>query len=331
MGTMSNQKNTVKSNTSVAYTTDSEFSGTVEVPSITKLLNRKSLKVSQPPARPPQEPTKTITNLFKRPEPRPSKIPAELSPPEIITKQSADPVPDDAPITLDPGFHRAPVQSAVFSDHGSMVIDVEELRGRTQTATTAPEIQKTPEPQKSVPVATPAVQAVKAGPRGRAGSPLIVWDLGKLKRSSDPLGKALAHLMESGAKSALFLTIAPPPPGSPVPHFFGTAAVTPSTRQPIWTGLKWDPTLIPEMWNHFVRAGFVELPPPGTMTSVESARNVVRGAFGCVSSEWLTLIRIGPQNSCRGVAALISEHTLAGAAAQVQSLLTSMPKVKKAA
>jgi hypothetical protein len=134
----------------------------------------------------------------------------------------------------------------------------------------------------------------------------------------------LANLLEKGAISALFLAITPPPAGSPVPHFLGTAAAfaptgaaTSKTKLELWSGLKWDPTVVPELWNYFVRAGFVELSPPGTMTNVASTRNVVRAAFGCAPDEWLTLVSAGTPNACRGVLAILSkaslQHVLAGA------------------
>jgi hypothetical protein len=78
-----------------------------------------------------------------------------------------------------------------------------------------------------------------------------------------------------------------------------------------------------------VRNGAVEIPPPGTMTNMESSRNVVRSAFGCASMEWLTLVRVGPQNSCRGVLALVSNQSIFQAIEASKAWLSAKPEPKK--
>lgn len=139
---------------------------------------------------------------------------------------------------------------------------------------------------------------------------LAMWELSKLKHGSDPLGKALVYLFEKGATNALFLSISPPPQGSTVPLFLSSAALEPKERKTLWIGLQWDPRVVPEVWNFFLKTGVVEFAPPGTMTNVMSNRNVIRGAFGVEQDEWLSLLRVGELSACRGVAAIISKSSL---------------------
>jgi hypothetical protein len=139
---------------------------------------------------------------------------------------------------------------------------------------------------------------------------LIVWEPNRIATGSDPLGQGIYKMLQRGAKSALFMTIIPPQANEPVPHFLSTAAVLGKEKHGIWRGLKWNPAIVPEMWNYFIRAGQVELSPPGNLTNQSSNRNVVRSAFGIQPNEWLLLVRAGPPNACRGVVGIISEQSL---------------------
>lgn len=140
---------------------------------------------------------------------------------------------------------------------------------------------------------------------------LNFWSEKTLKSGIDPLARGLSSLLGKGVKGGLFLAPTKPPAGSPVPHFVASAYFGGKDRLSVWSGLRWDPAIVPEIWNHFVKAGFIDLPPPGTTTNQLSTRNLLRGAFAIQSQEWLTLIRVGPPNSCRGVLALLSDKTLA--------------------
>ncbi|MEK6704837.1 MAG: hypothetical protein AABZ06_03535 [Bdellovibrionota bacterium] len=160
---------------------------------------------------------------------------------------------------------------------------------------------------------------------------LILWEKDTLLRGSDPIGKGLISLIEKGATSSLFLTISPPKPNSPVPHFISTAALNPGDRSSIWEGLCWDPMISPELWNYFTKAGFAELSPPGTATNLQSTRNLMRAAFGIMPDEWLLLIRTGPLNACRGILAVVSEKSLISDLVAVLPLLVSPLHRKNAA
>jgi hypothetical protein len=124
------------------------------------------------------------------------------------------------------------------------------------------------------------------------------------------LAKGLENLFGKGAVSALFLSLTPPPAGARAPHFSATALSGDVSRKVVWTGLKWDPSVVPAAWNYFIKVGYVELAPPGANTDQMSQRNVLRAAFGIQPNEWLLLIQIGPQNACRGALAVITKRSI---------------------
>lgn len=183
----------------------------------------------------------------------------------------------------------------------------------------APESAAEPEPRA-------AIRARHSRRAKQSLKDLIVWDLAQLRAGADPLGKGLAQLFQKGgAHAALFLGIQPPPPGSPAPVFDAAAVVTPGKKTDVWRGLRWDPTVVPDLWNIFVKLGQVELSPPGTRTYVKSNRNVVRGAFGIQQDEWITLVRAGPVNGCRGIIAIVSRGSVLSLLEKARPLLGAAP------
>ncbi len=158
---------------------------------------------------------------------------------------------------------------------------------------------------------------------------LLRWDAQSFSKSPDPLARALSVLIQKGVTAGVFLAIQPPPPGEALPRFFSTSAFADLARLRVWRGLIWDPTLLPDLWREFAQTGLVELPPPGANTTLMSARNVVRSAFGVESEEWITLLRVGPSEACRGVLALISSHTLAETLGLVLPLVQASVRKRK--
>ena len=134
---------------------------------------------------------------------------------------------------------------------------------------------------------------------------------------------------KGGVTNAVFLKITPPMGGATLPSFLSSAAVQPQDKYQLWTGMKWDPTVSPEAWNQLLKVGYVEFPPPGTYTNLQSVRNVARAAFGLVGEEWLTLIRVGSPTSCRGILSLISPKSLAVTIPQVMPILQETPSGMK--
>ena len=142
----------------------------------------------------------------------------------------------------------------------------------------------------------------------------IVWTIEQLRSGADPLGKGLAILIEKGATSALFLSIAPPPPGARVPLFTSTAAaLADKNRLSTWTGLRWDPALVPDVWNTLLKQGYMEL----LSKTDRPIHATLRLSFGAAPNEVLVLIRVGPVNACRGLLAVIA----------TRSMLLEIPKI----
>ncbi len=256
-----------------SFTVDAEMTGNT-MPSVSKLLNRKRFEKSKASA------------------PLPKDIPAglSLSPPEEISISSTSGV--------------------------SGVVLVPDAAVQMQSSSPPPP------PQRAVPAEIPVesdgptrLQVKPVGNRSerRGQARIIAWTLQQLQNGGDPMGKGLAFLLAKGAQHAVFLAVQTSAGGG-TPVFKASACVTEDrSRLVLWTGLTWDPKLIPEVWAHFVKNGWLEFPPPGTMTQAQSTRNVLRAAFGISGQEWLTLMRVGPSNACRGVIALVSPNTLTAA------------------
>lgn len=168
----------------------------------------------------------------------------------------------------------------------------------------------------------------KPSRRAHQPQPLLSWKVSELRSGSDPLGQAIASL--SGLSQALFLAVKPIAQ-SKTPDFVATAAVNAGSHGAIWEGLHWDPTVFPEIWSQLVNAGFVELPPPGTMTHLQSARNVSRAAFDISNSDTLTIVRAGTPQQWRGIVLLVSRQSLINAMRQASSLFFALPQSKKSA
>ncbi|MCM2322475.1 MAG: hypothetical protein NDJ90_04355 [Oligoflexia bacterium] len=240
-----------------------------EMPSITKLLNRKKLD-AKPPAAPPSRATKL--------PPKP-----EISKGADFTRPA---LPESVP--------EAPLEASAAS-----------------------------------PNFTPAsIHRVSRSKRRQAASPLIQWHLSQLQNGKDPLGLGIAYLLDHGATAALFLAFRPE---GTVNRFIATAYTGATTKLTLWNGLQWDPSIAPSLWNYFVKSGYLELPPPGTTTNQMSDRNVIRAAFGVQGTEWLLLLRAGPNESCRGVVAILSPKSLLAKVDAALKLLSAKSPAAKTA
>jgi hypothetical protein len=301
---------------SATFTVDHTKSTSVTMPSISRLLNRKSFSNPNPKSQATSLHKETEITVSKSVPPpftgsrKMERPKLEPQPPEF-TKSSATAssslVPSEFPKT-------EPTQQT-----GVQLIEVPRL-GILPSEPVATEILTPELLATEVDLSPPAVPAqslpqlkIQPAPK-RAPSPeipkLMTWDLSLLQSGQDPLGKGLASLFQKGAKCGLFLAIQPPPEGSKVPHFLSTSSIQEKQRIELWTGLRWDPTEVPEVWNQLVKAGNVEFAPPGTFTHLHSNRNVIRSGFGITQNEWLLLIRVGPPNACRGIVAVISHQSL---------------------
>jgi hypothetical protein len=173
-----------------------------------------------------------------------------------------------------------------------------------------------PEPEEEKP--QPAVRlVVKNSERRRSPSEgaLGRWDLRKLKASKDPMEQAILKLQSKGIGNILYLSREE---GSTTPLFQAKSGVSDKNKIALWTGLKWNPELTPELWPQFNRMGIVQLSP---QDDSNSARHMVRTAFGATSQEWLTLIRVGSAQDCRGALALFSSANIKSLVEEIIPLL----------
>lgn len=314
---------TEKTDTGITFTVDSENTGLTEMPSITRLLNRKKLNKSN---------TYKETPAEKKPPSPPPTPPQKTPPPPAIEEQLFDLEPEAKP--EDPPENPkkdSPDEINLSDPSGGFEIELSGSDSSPQeTPPPTPQVPKKedlkselkpspPAPSESTPVLKKApIKPKETGLKKR----LILWDKNLLEKNPDPLAKGLVQLLKNGVNGVVFLAIVAPPEGSPVPHFVGTAAHASPDRLSLWNGIHWDPTVVPDLWNKFVNLGIAELGPPGSETLKTSNRNVVRAAFGVNSDEWLTLVRTGPQHACRGVLALISNDSVQSAIQAALPLLT---------
>ena len=314
---------------SAAFTLDNDEATGSTMPSVTRLLDRKKLvitesstsqeaKQKQPVSSPPPvtetPPAPAVVSL-----PKFNYAPTQLPVAPVAPAAAATPTAPKAPVAAKPVAKKQSAREITLStDDGSMQIEgrsellhqcAPTIETRKPNSTQAKDDSQTmvlrepPAAAKPQPVARRAERRVIA-------SKLLLWHPKLLKEGKDPLGKGIVAMLDRGASSALFLAITAPPANCPVPHFVGTAAVMPQEKLAIWTGVKWDPTVAPEIWNQFIKNGYVELSPPGTLTNMKSNRNIGRAAFGIRKDEWLLLVRVGPANSCRGLLAIVSRKSL---------------------
>ena len=171
--------------------------------------------------------------------------------------------------------------------------------------------------------------------RASSLKPLIQWSLETLRQSPDPLAQGLLDLIQNGAQKALFLIQAQNPDSQRVPIFTYSAAFQAQEKTQLWTGLQWDPRLVPDYWSQMIRKGYFELDPSGPETVVTSGRNVTRGAFGLDDHEWLTVMNVGPKEACRGLLAVVSLQSLSAVLPQalekIQAAPEGTPSIKKSA
>lgn len=279
---------------SKGFDTDSENTGS-DMPSITRLLQRKKLGLSS-------------KNSPKASEsPPPVKEEEKSKPTEITLSHLPEGEEEDRTVMI----------SGSNLNATNPVILSKTAPAPTPTPPPAP----TPVPPPPPVAAAESAPQVKQSRRSRSKAPvteLLLWEEKMLKAGKDPLAKAITIFLGKGVKSVLFLSITTIA-DSQVPHFVATAAVNPGDKHEIWSGLKWNPQIVPELWNILLQSGFTELAPPGTVTNQQSNRNIMRAALGVSSSETLLLVRVGSKNAYRGIVAFVSD----------KSMLTSLALVIK--
>jgi hypothetical protein len=344
---MASNENNPKKNSGESddpFTIGGDDSDSGEMPSLTKLLDRKSLNLSskptppKPPSPPPQASAPVTPPPFTpppkpmakpptpppaaKPQAKPPQVPPKAAPP---VKAPPAPPPVSAPVTTPeaappstPSEYSAPLEIEIsFEDSPASNSDTADI----PLPARAPELPEAPAVHAKV---QPAIR--KSVKKEQAHQQLNLWTVDTLKSSSDPLGKGILMMIEKGAISALYLSVVAAADRAHPPTFSSSATVNPDTKLNLWTGLTWNPTFVPEAWNTFTQAGMLELAPPETRTNAQSFRNVIRTAFGIQSGEWLLLVRAGPAKGVRGVIAFISTKSIAAELSKALPLLSAAMK-----
>jgi hypothetical protein len=276
-----------------------------------------SSKVTKRPPPPPPPLNDPDAETHKQPTAKPARPVMHRAPAEptaSMPKQPSAPRAPTAPAA--PTAPRAPAAPA-----------------RAPAPPSIPMTPPIPGTPGTAPHAPSTVQPAAQRGRRDAPRPPTTWTMQMLKGGPDPLGKGLSILLDKGAGSALFLAITPPPPGAKIPHFAAAAAAQGTPEQiRIWTGLRWDPAVVPQVWNALLKSGFVEFHPPGNVTNADSRRNTIRAAFGLGGEQILTLVRVGPVAACRGILAIYSGRSLLLELGPILTLFnTPLPLLQKAA
>ena len=149
---------------------------------------------------------------------------------------------------------------------------------------------------------------------------MSVWPATGMATHAHPVVPHLAGLFEHGTTSALIFSLQ----GGTVYRISGL--IEPKKREGVWSGMRWDVSWLPDLWKNLSRTGSIELSPPpfGKLNNPSSSRNVLRGAFGVSTDEWLTLVQIGSGESCQGIVALTSKKSLQPALDTAKSRLKNI-------
>jgi hypothetical protein len=179
----------------------------------------------------------------------------------------------------------------------------EDTKSRSSLRLVPQEASPPPPPTDGPTMITPSKGlGVQKSARRTKNKPLSDWDLTRLKSREDPLAQGIFSLFnKAGASSGLFLTIEPQR-GNELPLFVATAAVKAGTQLASWTGLTWSPGLFPELWRTLLERGSAEFQP--------DSRNTHRAVFDASPTQWLTFIRVGTPQKCRGLLVVLSRGSL---------------------
>lgn len=179
--------------------------------------------------------------------------------------------------------------------------------------------------------ALPSIQPSKRNRAKKAATVLARWKRESLSNSSDPIGRAASILLPAGATDLLFLSRHPLAKGDS----FSVVATAAFTDNPqfiaCWSGLKWAPDVVPELWKELISKGVVQLAPPGEKTLPSSERNVIRAAFGVRQEDWMIVLRSGTAEQARGILVVLSKGNLMEKMREVLPLLSLEPSSSKSA
>ncbi len=280
------------------FTVDSENSGVVEMPSITTLLDRKT--------------GSRLIKMRKEKEAEKTRVLNSPPPPSPPNTEKTNKIQAPKPTSVAPAIEEG-IQIGLDSDAPNGIQFSYSGQTASATADESPKSEgKTGATRvlTSQPLVPPLVQRSKKSAGSQALKDLVKWELKTIQSGKDPIFLALQKILKGGGRYCLFLNVKIADPKAVKIVFEASAGLGEAEHLRLWKGMKWNPHVVAELWNHFVKHGASELSPPGTVTHLASSRNVVRSVFGAKREEWLTLFRVGPAESCRGILAILSKNSL---------------------
>ncbi|MBN20715.1 MAG: hypothetical protein CL678_05440 [Bdellovibrionaceae bacterium] len=327
---------------------DSEVTGINAIPSVTQLLNRKKLEIANTSKQTSEatESQESLSSETKKneisPPPPPisfefedQKAPAPPVPPPFSPSKIPPPPP---PTKKSESIDEATNQDFLHQDKEELppielgdptLHELEMTQSQIELKT------KTPSPQENESSNEPIdffsssgsieVNSTAETAQNHAQKPLckptgasipeeqelIRWNKEQFQKNNDSLAKAIQNFLDHSVEAVLYLQMAKGLKKEDSPEFSAKAAYfTESKFNLYWRGLHWNPQIVPEIWPPFLKEGCVEFSPPGTKTVPTSSRNIIRQAFGVGTNQWLTLVRVGSVNQCKGVLALISPDSI---------------------
>lgn len=264
-----------------SFTVDTEK--TMMMPSVTKLLNRKSLGLSA--ARSAPTPQRELPELDDQKTTLATSLPPsqDLSVTfepqgnqEVHQVESSD---SDAP---------SPVQTSPLEAPSAPKTDLD-------TPTTEPHQIGAP-----LQFAAAAPSSTSRETLTQSASGIHFLTPAELRAPKDPAALALAFGLKHGALVAIQARIQRPKKASKrVPSFLGICGYSrdPQRLKLLGNSIEWDPATSPDAWNRFLKLGAAVFPP--------QSQSRPRSVFRVASHESLVLVRVGTNQSCRGAVALI--------------------------
>jgi hypothetical protein len=252
------------------------------MPSVTKLLNRKSLGLSAARSTPTSQPVldnEKTTLATSLPSPSSPELNVSFEPQGNQEVQQTGSVPAEAP-------------------NPATTLPTEALSlPKTDLDTPEMEPQSLDAPLQLV-AATSAATSRETLTQAESGVHFL--SPAELRAPKTPAALALAFGLKHGALVAIQARIQPPKKTAKrVPSFLGVSGYSrdPQRLKLLGSSIEWDPATSPDAWNRFLKLGAAVFPP--------QSQSRPRAVFGLASHETLVLVRVGTNQSCRGAVALI--------------------------
>lgn len=284
--------------TQSTFTVDPERTGDLDVPSVTKLLNRKKLGIPSTNIKQPVEAAPPPPSFH------PAQAEAEAEPTPVALEDPGVPTSSDSAHPASPSsIHLEPLDTPTGPLAGP---------NEPQPAPPVPAVQAAP----GTPASTPRIIPGTRKPREQATTPVTAWNASLIENSEDPLERTVSKFFSArGAKGCVLFSQASPG------VFTASHAIGSPDQVRLWRGLSWKSAVLPaSLSQQILEKGFIEVPAisPGWTS-------VVRIALGAPKPAALTIFRVGTPPQPAGLLAVFTEKPLGAQNAQCVTELSSLP------